>query len=409
MKSVALVLLTVVTSLLVQGTLSDDPLTCANCATKTRAKIIETCSESELHQLIPQTDCEEASTANTDAELETKVCEPLGVCGTTFVSCNTCITKMRAVIDTLCDELTGAKEITIFTLTITYPYKDSCKRLAAATEDSAFDYGCGIGNGIVGTDSWGYDSCNGPSVWSTTYGYTDCSASNQSPIDLDSTAAAASLLTFSSDYKAALPGTVANNGRHLVFTFDSAPTATVTGLLLDFNTYTPVEIKFHWGSTNEQGSEHRIDGKSSAMEMQVIHRNTKYASMADALVETDGVLIMGFLFKMELGPHIDIFQTEIKAIFDATNQFSVSETSTINMNDFLSAVDINGFFKYTGSLTEPECNEDVTWIVFAKELAVRQQQLNYLRKLKNLDWVLNADNFRTPQPLSGRTVERYEA
>jgi len=408
-KYIALVL-TLVTSLFIQGTLSSDVLTCANCVTKTRAEISEYCSNTEIQALVPQASCEEANTGNTDADITTKVCDPLGICGDTFVSCNTCITKMRAVIeDSLCASITGGMEITFMGVVVAIiAYSSTCKTVAAAFEDSSFT-ACDVGSGIVGADAWGYDSCNGPSTWSTDYGYSDCAGTNQSPIDLDSSLSPGSLLTFSSEYMSDLPGAVVNDGRHLVFTFDSAPTATVTGLLLDFNTYTPVEIKYHWGSTNEQGSEHTIDDQEFAGEMQVIHRNTKYADLDDALGETDGVLIMSYLFKSEWKDHIDMFLTEMDAISKAPNQFTASQTSSINLNDYMSAVDVNGFFKYSGSLTEPDCNEDVTWIVFSKPLAVRPFQLNTFRLMKNLDGVPNANNYRPPQPLNDRTVERYEA
>jgi len=399
-------------TLFIQGTRSDDPyLTCANCPQRTRDKITEVCAEDDLREVVSVDDCDEPLD-NDDAWFVSNVCEPIGVCGDAFVSCTTCITKVREVAGTLCDSLTGATSITIVSVTIELPYSDTCNSLLDNSPDSKFDFICALGNGIVDGDGWGYDTCNGPSTWGTAYGYTECARTdNQSPVDLDSALAPASVMTFSDDYRnVALPGTVTNNGRTALFTFDGTPTATVSGLIVDFNTFTPAEIKLRWGATNTKGSEHKIDGQTYAMEMQVTHRNTDYATLEDATAESDGIMIMSFLFQVVSDwSHIDIFKTEIEEIGAAGNQFARKRTSSIDLNAFLTAVDINGFFKYKGSLTEPECNEDVTWIVFDKVLGIRQEQLDAVRKLKNLDWVLNTSNYRFTQPANNRVVERYEA
>ena len=62
---------------------------------------------------------------------------------------------------------------------------------------------------------------------------------------------------------------------------------------------------------------------------------------------------------------------------------------------------------YDGGLTTPACNEVVKWINFMTPLKISSAQLKLFRTLidgkdKNI-----VDNFRSPQPLNGRTVGHF--
>ena len=62
---------------------------------------------------------------------------------------------------------------------------------------------------------------------------------------------------------------------------------------------------------------------------------------------------------------------------------------------------------YDGGLTTPTCNEVVKWINFMTPLKISSGQLKLFRTLidgkdKNI-----VDNFRSPQPLNGRTVGHF--
>ncbi|KAM7309598.1 hypothetical protein ISCGN_006602 [Ixodes scapularis] len=56
-------------------------------------------------------------------------------------------------------------------------------------------------------------------------------------------------------------------------------------------------IQFHWGSTSSQGSEHRIDGLTYAMESHIIHTNQKYVP-AEANYHPDGLAILSTLYRV---------------------------------------------------------------------------------------------------------------
>ena len=62
---------------------------------------------------------------------------------------------------------------------------------------------------------------------------------------------------------------------------------------------------------------------------------------------------------------------------------------------------------YDGGLTTPTCNEVVKWINLMTPLKISSAQLKLFRTLidgkdKNI-----VDNFRSPQPLNGRTVGHF--
>lgn len=84
------------------------------------------------------------------------------------------------------------------------------------------------------------------------------------------------------------------------------------------------------------------------------------------------------------------------------------------------------FYRYSGSLTTPACNEIVTWTVFDEAITASEKQVSQLnesalvdglieflccsaqlaqfRKLKSEDGDQLVNNYRPPQPLLGRTV-----
>lgn len=58
------------------------------------------------------------------------------------------------------------------------------------------------------------------------------------------------------------------------------------------------QLHFHWGLKNNEGSEHTIDKKASAMEMHALFRNVKYKDVPDATSYRDGLAVLGFLFEV---------------------------------------------------------------------------------------------------------------
>lgn len=57
-------------------------------------------------------------------------------------------------------------------------------------------------------------------------------------------------------------------------------------------------LHFHWGDKNNRGSEHVINDIRYTMEMHIVHRNKKYATIGEALNHPDGAAVLGFFFNV---------------------------------------------------------------------------------------------------------------
>ena len=64
------------------------------------------------------------------------------------------------------------------------------------------------------------------------------------------------------------------------------------------------QIVLHWGNSgNNHGSEHQVDGHQYAVEMQCVHFKEEYGSLANAMNQPDGLVIVAAFF--EEGQHHD--------------------------------------------------------------------------------------------------------
>ena len=59
-------------------------------------------------------------------------------------------------------------------------------------------------------------------------------------------------------------------------------------------------IHFHWGDKNNRGAEHVVNDIRYTMEMHIVHRNKKYASLTEALDYVDGAAVLGFFFNVSI-------------------------------------------------------------------------------------------------------------
>ena len=80
---------------------------------------------------------------------------------------------------------------------------------------------------------------------------------------------------------------------------------------------------------------------------------------------------------------------------------------TLVLQDFLDEIEDSAYFYYKGSLTTPECNEVVSWIVMEEPIFISSTQLATLRSLTEKNGSPMVDNFRPVQPLNGRVIKKY--
>lgn len=62
--------------------------------------------------------------------------------------------------------------------------------------------------------------------------------------------------------------------------------------------YKLIQFHLHWGSGNNWGSEHMINGISCPAELHCVFINTKYATMETAITYSDGLSVVGIFFQV---------------------------------------------------------------------------------------------------------------
>ena len=176
--------------------------------------------------------------------------------------------------------------------------------------------------------------------------------------------------------------------------------------------YQILQLHFHWGKTNDKGSEHTYDGSAFPLEMHIVHvKSSLKDDLATALKTTDGLAVTGFQFQIAMADN-----AALKPLTDALSQitssggeipFSGTSFQLNNLIDPVVTATNARYSTYDGGLTTPTCNEVVKWINLMTPLKISSAQLQLFRTLidgkdKNI-----VDNFRSPQPLNGRTVGHF--
>ncbi|XP_027514946.1 carbonic anhydrase 13-like isoform X3 [Chiroxiphia lanceolata] len=172
-------------------------------------------------------------------------------------------------------------------------------------------------------------------------------------------------------------------------------------------TYRLRQIHFHWGSNDEAGSEHAVDGMKYAAELHVVHWNAeKYSSFVEAARQSDGLAVMAVFLKIgECNP-------QLKKITDRLDTIRIKGKKALFTNFDPSCLLPKSldYWTYFGSLTVPPLLESVIWIVLREPISVCSEQLAKFRSLLSTaeDEVACCllRNYRPPQPLRGREVRR---
>jgi len=141
--------------------------------------------------------------------------------------------------------------------------------------------------------------------------------------------------------------------------------------------YTLTQFHFH------SPSEHTIDGKHSAMEMHLVHKDAGGTLAVLAVMINEGKENAQFA---RLSKYVPKTPGRTKSV----------EGVSINAADLLPKSQAN--YRYTGSLTTPPCSEDVSWVIFKEPIEASKEQIENFREII-------FRNNRPTQPLNGRTVK----
>ncbi|XP_034485088.1 carbonic anhydrase 15 [Drosophila innubila] len=201
-----------------------------------------------------------------------------------------------------------------------------------------------------------------------------------------------------------------NNGHTVEF---SVPTTVygerpyiTGGLLGDF--YEAMAVHFHWGSSQQKGSEHLLNGRRYDLEMHIVHRNTKYQSDEEARNQTDGLAVLAVLFKVVRSNYLH-YQPGLNEILGSLlhlSDFNSSYTPAafLTLGSLLGNLDRGNFYAYQGSLTTPPCSPVVLWHVFAEVLPISHLELPKFWQLRDRRGRPLINNFRPLQSIKRRQV-----
>uniref|UniRef100_A0A452FPG3 Carbonic anhydrase n=1 Tax=Capra hircus TaxID=9925 RepID=A0A452FPG3_CAPHI len=215
----------------------------------------------------------------------------------------------------------------------------------------------------MASPDWGYDGENGPEHWCKLHPIAN--GNNQSPIDIKTseTKRDPSLKPLSISYNPATAKEIVNVGHSFHVNFEDSDNRSVLkgGPLPE--SYRLRQFHFHWGSTDDCGSEHLVDGAPFSAELHLVHWNSaKYPSFADAASQADGLVIVGVLMKVgHANPNLQKVLDALKAV-------------------------------------KTKNKKSVTWIIFKETISVSAEQLAQFRSL-----LANAEGDQ--EPLKGRTVK----
>ncbi|KAM9627120.1 carbonic anhydrase 1-like isoform 2-T3 [Trichechus inunguis] len=220
---------------------------------------------------------------------------------------------------------------------------------------------------------WGYDGKNGPEQWGKLYPIAN--GNNQSPIDIKTseTKHDTALKPISVSYNPDTAKEIINVGHSFHVNFkDNDNRSVLKGGPLS-ESYRLCQFHFHWGSANDHGSEHTVDGEKFSAEVGQANSTLQKVLNALSAVKTKG----------KRAP------------------FTNFDPSTLLPSSL-------HYWTYSGSLTHPPLHESVTWIVCKEPISVSSEQLAQFRSLLSNVEGENAvpiqHNNRPPQPLKGRIV-----
>ena len=114
-----------------------------------------------------------------------------------------------------------------------------------------------------------------------------------------------------------------------------------------------------------------------AMEMHMVHINTKYTNNVTAAYENpDGFAVIGIFGMVEDYNNTNkVFDPVVEAANELIADPEAKVEKTLNLQDFLDQVEGSNYFSYQGSLTTPGCYEAVSWIIMDQPVLIAESQV----------------------------------
>uniref|UniRef100_A0A670YV66 Carbonic anhydrase 4 n=1 Tax=Pseudonaja textilis TaxID=8673 RepID=A0A670YV66_PSETE len=207
------------------------------------------------------------------------------------------------------------------------------------------------------------------------FNYSECGNDKQSPINILTRQVTynESLKAFNFiNYNVKSNGkwTMENNGHTVIVQLDPSGKVELGGLN---GRYKVVQFHFHWGSevgkTQSPGSEHSIDGERYPMEVKAL-RNIPSPN-SGIRKHVFKIYKVKVKVKVKVKFHFIFFYQTSKLRTNSLGPVS----STLALESLIpDKKDLTNFYRYTGSLTTPGCNEEVVWTLFEKPIELGGEQ-----------------------------------
>ncbi|NXW64968.1 CAH1 anhydrase, partial [Eurystomus gularis] len=138
-------------------------------------------------------------------------------------------------------------------------------------------------------------------------------------------------------------------------------------------TYRLRQFHFHWGQSDEQGSEHTVDGRKYASEVESMKKKSsfqnKYSNVAEAFDKPDGLAIVTVFLK--LGLCNENLKSVLKALDSVKTKGKKAPFSDFDPSSLLpKSMD---YWTYNGSLTHPPLHESVIWIILKEPITISSE------------------------------------
>ncbi|KAH8280570.1 hypothetical protein KR018_010275 [Drosophila ironensis] len=256
------------------------------------------------------------------------------------------------------------------------------------------------------TVNYGYDMAHGPHTWMGKQSGRSLEDEPcfQSPVNIDENQiqrlAIRELLNW--NHYDDLPSSIIleNTGQTLVLRAQfhgNAPTISGADLLAS---YTFLELRFHWGWCNSEGSEHTINHRKFPLEMQVMHRAG--SGIPRSCTSSYDLLMIGYVFELSAhNPFLDPLVQNLRLVQQPGKRVEIPPFPL----SYLMYTFRTGFYSYGGSLTHPPCYQGTEWFIFPESLAISDFQLRHFRLLLGADGASPITrNCRPVQHMGNRVV-----
>lgn len=224
---------------------------------------------------------------------------------------------------------------------------------------------------------WQYDGEFGPEHWNDLSAacieYAHCGGDAQSPVNISAVVPDSAFGMLMPDY--GLTKThIRNNGHTIEYEVEEGST-----IFLDGDSFELKQFHFH------AQSEHLIEDEPHHLEAHFVHVNEA----------GNRRLVIGVMF--EDGEENPFFAEHANTLPLEANQDYQSEAE-FNPIDLLPAS--RNYFTYSGSLTTPDCEENVTWIVLEHPVEASTAQILQFKDIM-------PKNYRPLAPLNGRIIRYF--